>query len=410
MKKFLILAMSVVLLISTGLMPVSAANAVPKATDWFACQDLGAPTHSVVTAKNGRIIVESVDKGTAMPGAGAVWYTQPIDFDNFEVTFSLDKYTKCYDQYFGIFFVNGGTSMQTGINDTPDPYFVHLLRPTDLATVISTGEGLIYNYDQDRDMIRVGKSSFGAGQWLEGEMDASWTNVVYSVRKRTGGSAGYDVLLNGKVVNAAEQNKWEFIDKIEAKTGCSDWYVGFCFKDGDYNACKFTIKTINGQAAVDTSVSGYIQNSLLPEGEKWVAVGGKLGQYASGGSTDTTPTTSTTPTTVNNNNSGNTKTTVNNNGGVTTPTVNNGGGSNIDSGNNGGDTIIDGGITDPTDTMGEDTAPTTDPQNDQPGDTQPDDTQPQKSLTWLLWVVIAVLVIGNGVCIYLFVIRPKTKK
>ncbi len=393
MKKLVILAMSLVLLIGMGLAPVSAADAVPAATDWFACQDLGAPTHSVVTAKNGRIIVESVEKGTAMPGAGAVWYTQPIDFDNFEVSFSLDKYTKCKDQYFGIYFVNGGTSMQTGINDTPDPFFCHLLRPTDLATVIGTGEGLIYNYDQDRDMIRVGKSTFGAGQWLEGEMDASWTNVVYSVRKRTGGSAGYDILLNGKVVNAAEQNKWEFIDKIEAKTGCSDWYVGFCFKDGDYNACKFTIKTINGQAAVNPSVSGYIQNSLLPNGGEWVAVGGKLGQYASSDTTATTTTTAA-PTTVGNN-SGDITTTVGNNSGDATTTI----------GNSDDATTTDGGSTDQTTTIGDDTVSTTAPQSDQPSD-----TQPQNSLTWLLWVIIAVLVIANGVCIYLFVIRPKTKK
>ncbi len=382
MKKLVILAMSLALLLGLCAMPVSAANTVPAATDWFACQDLGAPTHSVVTAKNGRIIVESVDKGSAMPGAGAVWYTQPIDFDNFEVSFSLDQYTKCRDQYFGIYFVNGGTSMQTGINDTPDPHFVHLLRPTDLATVIGTGEGLVYNYDTDRDMIRVGKSSFAAGQWLEGEMDASWTNVVYSVSKRSG-SAGYDVKLNGKLVNAAEQNKWEFIDKIEAKTGCSDWYVGFCFKDGDYNACKFTIKTINGKSAVDPSASGYIQNSLLPNGGKYIAVGGKLGQYVTNSATDNTTTTT----------QGDTTTTTTGGDSTTTTTT---------TGNDTGNT--DGGNTDSTTTGGDDTT-TTAPQ----GGDQSTDTEPQNSLTWLLWVVIAVLVIGNGVCIYLFVIRPKTK-
>lgn len=382
MKKLVTLAMSLVLLFGLCVMPVSAADAVPAATDWFACQDLGAPTHSVVTAKNGRIIVESVEKGTAMPGAGAVWYTQPIDFDNFEVSFSLDKYTKCDDQYFGIYFVNGGTSMQTGINDTPDPHFVHLLRPTDLATVIGTGEGVLYNYDNDRDMIRVGKSSFVPGQWLEGEMDASWTNVVYSVSKRADNS-GYDVKINGKVVNAAEQNKWAFIDKIEAKTGCSDWYVGFSFKDGNYGACKYTIKTINGKSAVDPSASGYIQNSLLPNGGKYIAVGGKLGQYVSNSATENTTTTTT---------QGNNTTTTTTVGGDTTTTV-------------GGDTTTtEGDNTDATTTGGDSTTSTTAPQGN-----QSTDTEPQNSLTWLLWVVIAVLVIGNGVCIYLFVIRPKTK-
>ncbi|MBP3937142.1 MAG: hypothetical protein IK954_06125 [Clostridia bacterium] len=375
MKKLVTLAISLVLLFGLCAMPASADEAVPAATDWFACQDIAAPTHSVVTAKNGRIIVESVDKGSAMPGAGAVWYTQPIDFDNFEVSFSLDQYTKCRDQYFGIYFVNGGTSMQTGINDTPDPYFLHLLRPTDLATVIGTGEGLIYNYDQDRDMIRVGKSSFGAGQWLEGEMEASWTNVVYSVSKRADGN-GYDVKINGKLVNPAEQNKWTFIDKIEAKTGCSDWYVGFGFKDGDYGACKFTIKTINGHAAVDPSASGYIQNSLLPNGGDYIAVGGKLGQYVTKPEAPTTTTTAP-------------------QGGNTTTTV---------GGNEGTTTTVGGDTTTTTAPQGGDTTTTTAPQDDQPGDAAPQD------LGWLLWVGIAVVVIAAGICVYLFVIRPKTKK
>lgn len=386
MKKIITCVMSLALLMSLCVMPATAANAVPAATDWFACQDLAAPTHSVVTAKNGRIIVESVEKGSAMPGAGAVWYTQPIDFDNFEVSFSLDKYTKCRDQYFGIYFVNGGTSMQTGINDTPDPCFVHLLRPTDLATVIGTGEGVLYNYDVDRDMIRVGKSSFTPGQWLEGEMDASWTNVVYSVRKRA--DAGYDVLINGKVVNAAEQNKWEFIDKIEAKTGCTDWYVGFSFKDGDYGACKYTIKTINGQSAVDPSVEGYIQNSLLPNGGKWVAVGGKLGQYVSGGSTTDTTTTGKEP-----------SATV---GQDTTTTVVS------------GDTTTAAGGEENTTTTSEDVTPSATPSTNAPQGDAPTDTQTQTPVS-MLWVGIAIGagiigVICAGVCVYLLVIRPRRKK
>lgn len=398
MKKLAMLAMSLVLLIGLCLVPASAADAVPAATDWFACQDVGAPTHSVVTAKNGRIIVESVDKGTAMPGAGAVWYTQPIDFDSFEVTFSLDQYTKCRDQFFGIYFVNGGTSMQTGIADTPDPYFFHLLRPTDLATVITTGEGLIVNYDVDRDMIRVGKSGFGAGAWLEGEVDASWTNVKYTVRKSESGK-GYDVLINDKLINKSENNKWEFIDKIEAKTGSSEWYVGFSFKDGDYNAAKFTIKTINGKEAVDKSVSGYIQNSLLPDGGEYVAVGGKLGQYAGGATAETTTTQkSENPTTTV---GGNNNTTTQKQEGATT-TVNGEVTTTV-----GGDetTTTEGGDTDPTTTVGGDTNTTTASNGD-----EPTDTDPQGSLGWLLWVGIAVVVIAAGVCIYLFVIRPKTKK
>jgi len=221
--------------------------------------------------------------------------------------------------------------------------------------------------------------------------------VKYTVRKSESGK-GYDVLINDKLINKSENNKWEFIDKIEAKTGCTDWYVGFSFKDGDYNAAKFTIKTINGKEAVDKSVSGYIQHSLLPDGGEYVAVGGKLGQYAGGATAETTTTQkSEDPTTTVGGNNNTTKqpdgatTTVN---GEVTTTV-------------GGDetTTTEGGDTDPTTTVGGDTNTTTASNGD-----EPTDTDPQGSLGWLLWVGIAVVVIAAGVCIYLFVIRPKTKK
>lgn len=455
MKKIVSLILALGLLASQLILPVSAASA-PKATDWYAVQETYNPTHTRAQFKDGRVVVNSIVNGSE-PGAATVIYTQPIDLDNFQVSFSLDNYVKCADQSLNIGFINGGEDeLHLGTVSVPD--FMALLRPTDLPTVISTAEGLLKNYDVDRDMLRPGKSSFVPGHYFEGEVEASWTNVVFKVT-RNAANTGYDVFVNNKQIN--NQNTWSFVDMIEKKTGCDKWYFYITFKDGNYSPVQFTIKTINGQSAVDPSVSGMMQNSLLEAGESYAAVGGLLGDKVVDGDnvasttkkpdatkTTTKPTTkkptTTKPTTTKPTTS---KTTVNNPGttapttaaptqGIVTdtptaPIVTDPTQSVIP-----GDTTADIGVSTDAPIPGDTTLPSdpavTDPVGSDPSvsdpavteptgeDTQPTDptTQPSGSdvqsgaddeggSLWWLWVIIAVVVIGGGVCVYLFVIRKK---
>ena len=424
MKKIVSIFLSLALMISLFVLPASAA--APAATDWFAIQETTAPTHTRAEFKNGRVIVNSIINGSE-PGAGKVVYTKPIDFNNFEVAFSLDNYTKCADQFLSIGFINGGED-EIHLGEVAVPEFFMMLRPTDQATVIGCGEGLLRNYDTAKDMVRAGKSSYEPGHYFEGEIEAAWTNVVLKVC-RNNANTGYDVYLNNKRIN--NDNTWSFIDKIEAKTGCDKWYFYVNFKDGDYLPVQFTIKTVNGEAAVDKSVTGMVQNSLLSAGESYAAVGGLLGDKVSGGSTSTTTATKgndnnkTTTTTKGNGNNktttttkgkGNNKTTT-----TTTPTTYQGNGNDttttvpmVPSGDSGfegtGNDYPYGGTeyTPPED--GTEYDPDFVPdytEGDVPTDTNPGATDDGGSLMWLLWVGIAVVVIAAGVCVYFFVIRKK---
>ena len=426
MKKIVSIFLSLALMISLFVLPASAA--APAATDWFAIQETTAPTHTRAEFKNGRVIVNSIINGSE-PGAGKVVYTKPIDFNNFEVAFSLDNYTKCADQYLSIGFINGGEN-EIHLGEVSVPEFFMMLRPTDAATVIGCGEGLLRNYDTAKNMIRVGKSSYDPGHYFEGEVEAAWTNVVLKVC-RNSANTGYDVYINNKRIN--NDNTWSFIDKIEAKTGCDKWYFYINFKDGDYRPMQFTVKTVNGEAAVAKSVTGMVQNSLLKEGESYAAVGGLLGDKVSGGATSTTKKDDTTPTT-NKNNNGNSNTAPttnkNNNGNSnTTPTTknnNNNDNSNATPtfdndtntvptggwGDNGSYVEPDNGYTPDEDGS---TWPSDDAWNDdgtdgddaQTGTDAGEDDADGGSLMWLLWVGIAVVVIAAGVCVYFFVIRKK---
>lgn len=377
MKKIVSTIVSLALL--AGLFALPASAAAPAATDWFALQESVNPTHTKAEFKNGRVIVNSIVNGSE-PGMAKVFYTQPIDFDSFEVAFSLDNYTKCADQFISIGFINGGED-EMHLGSVSVPEFFMILRPTDLPTVIDCAQGLLVNYDTDRDMIRVGKSNFAPGVYFEGEVEASWTNVVFKVC-RNDANTGYDVYINNKRVN--NSNTWDFIDKIEAKTGSDKWYFYMGFKDGNYAPAQFTIKTINGEAAVDKSVSGMVQNSLLGDGEKYAAVGGLLGDKVSGGSSTgaTKDNASTAPSAD-----------------VIITSDQQGDGTTTD---NDTSTLPTGGTDDTPDNSDPGSSPTNNG-GIQAGAEGGDDG----SLLWLLWVGIAVVVVAAGVCVYLFVIRKK---
>lgn len=397
MKKFLSILSAVSLLAAmlvVAAIPASAAS--PAVSDWYAVQETNCPTHTHAWFEKGRVNVESIVNGSE-PGAGTVIYTKPVDLDNFEVSFSLDSYTKCADQYIGMGFINKGTDLleNAALGSYVDPYFWLMLRPTDEATVIDHAQGLLANYDTDRKKVRIGFSNFAPGAWFEGESNASWSNVVFKVCRNDAGT-GYDISLNGKKIN--NQNDWWFVDDIEKTTGSSDWYFFVQFKDGNYAPVKYTIKTVNGQPAVDKSATGFMKNSLLLEGEK----------YADGvdGGSSTTDKTTAKPvdktTTAKPTDNKTTATTV---GGGTSDTAAPSAGDDTTTAPSAGDdtTTVPSGD-DTTTGADEETTTTTGTQADnQTGDDV--DDKDGGSLTWL-WIVIGVVVVA-GVAVVLVVLRKK---
>ncbi len=402
MKKILSILSAVSLLVAmfvVAAIPSSAAS--PAVSDWYAVQEVTCPTHTHAWFEKGRVNVESIVNGSE-PGAGTVIYTKPVDLNNFEVSFSLDSYTKCKDQYIGMGFINKGTDLQANaaLGSYVDPYFWLMLRPTEEATEIDCAQGLLANYDTDRKKVRVGFSNFAPGVYFEGTTQASWSNVVFKVC-RNQADTGYEISINGKVVS--NQNDWWFVDDIEETTGSDDWYFFVQFKDGNYAPVKYTIKTINGQPAVDKSATGFMKNSLLLEGEKYA-------DGVDGGSSNTTSTTKKKDTTTTKND----KTTA----GSTTTTV---GGGTSDTAAPSGTDATDPSATDPVDPSATDpstevtepssgdgdtssTAPTSGTQaDDQTGDDV--DDKDGGSLTWL-WIVLGVVVVA-GVAVVLVVLRKK---
>ena len=254
MKK--LLSAAAALLMLGGMCALPASAAAPSLSKWHAIQDEGAPNRTIAKAEKGRITVTSNFQSDKEPGGCAVTCEEPVDLSHFEITFSLDQYTKCADQYLAIGFSSAPNTTSL-YADTEHPGFMLLLRPTDEPNEISCGEGLLNNWDENRKKIRVGKSSFAPGSYFEGTVEASWTNVKLAV-KRNSANDGYDVYINDKRVN--NQNKWAFVDDIAAATG-GKWYLQVAYKDGNYAPASFTIKTINGDAAVDKSASGNVSGS-----------------------------------------------------------------------------------------------------------------------------------------------------
>ncbi len=293
-------------LLCTLVLPVFAdgttePNPAPAATDWYAIQEGYDPTQTRAEFKDGRIVVNSVETEEKEPGSALLLYTQPVDLNNFEVSFSLDSYVPCADQYISVGFVNKGTELYYGPSASQDPHFCLLLRPTEWPTMIDCAQGLLVNFDTNRNVVRPGSSNFVPGFYFDTYASAPWSNVVFRVCGN--GFGGYDVYINNHRIN--NDNDWWFINNIEDKTDSDDWYFYIKFKDGEYSPAQFTVKTLNGQMAVDSAVSGPVQNSLLAEGEEYAAVGGPLGDYvgvtkATTTTTTTTrkPTTTTTTTTV----------------------------------------------------------------------------------------------------------------
>lgn len=250
MKKLLSIAASLALLGSLCALPASAAS-VPSLSQWHAIQDEVAPNRTIATAQKGRLTVTSDFKSNKEPGGCAVICEVPVDLSDFEVTFSLDKYTPCADQYLGIGFSSAPLT-DSLYADSEHPGFMLMLRPSDQPNTIVCAEGLVNNWDTRLKMIRVGKSSYDPGHYFEGTAEASWTNVKFSV-KRNSTDDGYDVFINDKRIN--NENKWSFVDDIAAATD-GKWYLQMVFKDGNYAPAAFTIKTINGAAAVEESADG----------------------------------------------------------------------------------------------------------------------------------------------------------
>jgi hypothetical protein len=285
-------SMAVLVLLCTLVLPVFAGGtsepaSAPAATDWYAIQEGYDPTQTRAEFSNGRIVVNSVETEEKEPGSATLVYTKPVDLRDFTVSFSLDSYVPCADQYISIGFINKGTDLHYGPGASENPNFCMLLRPTQWPTVVDCAQGLLVNFDTDRNAVRVGKSNFVPGFFFETYATAPWSNVVFQVCDN--GFGGFDVYINGRRINNV--NDWWFINNIEDKTGSDDWYFYIKFKDGEYSPAQFTVKTLNGQTAVDPAVSGAVQNSLLAEGEKYAAVGGLLGGYV--GVTKPTPTTTT---------------------------------------------------------------------------------------------------------------------
>ncbi len=284
-------------LLCTLVLPVFAdgttePNPAPAATDWYAIQEGYDPTQTRAEFKDGRIVVNSVETEEKEPGSALLLYTQPVDLNNFEVSFSLDSYVPCADQYISVGFVNKGTELYYGTSASQDPHFCLLLRPTEWPTMIDCAQGLLVNFDTNRNVVRPGSSNFVPGFYFDTYASAPWSNVVFRVCGN--GFGGYDVYINNHRIN--NDNDWWFINNIEDKTDSDDWYFYIKFKDGEYSPAQFTVKTLNGQMAVDSAVSGPVQNSLLAEGEEYAAVGGPLGDYV--GVTKATTTTMTTTTTT----------------------------------------------------------------------------------------------------------------
>lgn len=391
MKKILSILSAVSLMAAmlvVAAIPASAAS--PAVSDWYAVQEVTCPTHTHAWFEKGRVNVESIVNGSE-PGAGTVIYTKPVDLDNFEVTFSLDSYTKCADQYIGMGFINKGTDLQANaaLGSYVDPYFWLMLRPTEEATEIDCAQGLLANYDADRKKVRVGFSSFAPGVYFEGTTQASWSNVAFKVCRNDAGT-GYDISINGKKVN--NQNDWWFVDDIEKTTGSDDWYFFVQFKDGNYAPVKYTIKTINGQPAVDKSATGFMKNSLLLEGEK-------LADGVDGGSSNNSKPTDKPTTTQKTDN----KTTAPSKTGATSATTV-GGGTSDTATPTGDDTTTVPSGDDTTTGADEETTTTTGTQADnQTGDDV--DDKDGGSLTWL-WIVLGVVVVA-GVAVVLVVLRKK---
>ena len=254
MKKLLSVAAALLMLGGMCILPVSAA--APSLSKWHAIQDENAPNRTIATAAKGRITVTSNFQSDKEPGGCAVTCEEPVNLSDFEITFSLDQYTKCVDQYLAIGFSSAPNTTSL-YGETEHPGFMLLLRPTDVPNEITCGEGLLTNWDSGRKKIRVGKSSFDPGSYFEGTVEASWTNVKFAV-KRNSANDGYDVYINDKRVN--NQNKWAFADDIAEVTG-GKWYLQVAYKDGNYAPATFTIKTINGDAAVDKNASGTVSGS-----------------------------------------------------------------------------------------------------------------------------------------------------
>ncbi len=395
MKKILSILSAVSLLAAmlvVAAIPVSAAS--PAVSEWYAVQETTCPTHTHAWFEKGRIKVESIVNGSE-PGAATILYTTPIDMDNFEISFSLDKYVKCPDQYIAMGFINKGTNLieEAALGAWSDPFFHLMLRPTDEANVIDHPQGLLANYDVERKKIRVGHSNFAPGLWFDGSSKASWSNVVFKVAKNTTGE-GYDVSINGEIINKAEQNKWTFVNDIEKATGSDKWYFFVQYKDGNYAPASYTIKTINGQPAVDKSATGFMKNSLLLEGEK-VADG------VNNAPTTTKPADKTTTAKPDDNKTTTAKPDDNKTTAAGTGTT--------DTTNPSGTDVTDPSGTDVTDpSSGEDTSPTVPNSGTQADDNdQQTDGDKGGSLTWL-WIVLGVVVVaGAGVAIALVVMRKK---
>lgn len=64
----------------------------------------GRRTAPLPRRKKGRITVTSNFQSDKEPGGCAVTCEEPVDLSHFEITFSLDQYTKCADQYLAIGF------------------------------------------------------------------------------------------------------------------------------------------------------------------------------------------------------------------------------------------------------------------------------------------------------------------
>lgn len=265
------------LLVCLVALPVSAGGTTPveapAATDWFAIQEGYDPTQTRAEFKDGSIVVSSVETEEKEPGSATLVYTKPVDLRDFTVSFSLDAYEACADQYISIGFINKGTDLHYGPGASEDPNFCLLLRPTQWPTVVDCAQGLLVNFDTDRNAVRLGHSNFAPGFFFETYATAPWSNVVFRVCDN--GFGGFDVYINGRRINNV--NDWWFINNVEYKTGSEDWYFYIKFKDGAYSPAQFTVKTLNNQKAVDPAVTGMVQNSLLAEGESYAAVGGLLG-------------------------------------------------------------------------------------------------------------------------------------
>ena len=254
MKKLLSAAAALLVLAQVCVLPAFAA--APALSKWHAIQDENAPNRTVATAEKGRITVTGNFKADKEPGGCAVTCEEPIDLADFEVTFSLDQYTKCADQHFAVGF-SSAPNTDSLYGDTEHPGFMLMLRPTDTPNEITCGEGLLTNWDSSRKKIRVGKSSFEPGAYFEGTTEASWTNIRFAVKRNAAGD-GYDVYINNRKIN--NQNKWAFVDDIAKVTG-GKWYLQLVFKDGNYVPATFTVKTVNGEPAVDKNASGTVSGS-----------------------------------------------------------------------------------------------------------------------------------------------------